>query len=190
MLKKSILSLVAVLLLSFSLNAQFLDFRQNNERGFLGVQLGQAGSGTDYHDFGFGVSMSVYGLYVDFLLAPPEYTDDNHLINELWDDDEAYTINFGYQIPILPWLRVAPIIGYSQCNYGYTDIGTLNQHIEEDGDISNSHDYVVEKRFHELNYGGALFVELFGNIELYGVYTRRAIYGGISLNLNWNGWLY
>lgn len=188
MTKKSTLFLAIALLVSLPLRAQFLDFNQNNDRGFLGLQLGQAGSGTEFSDLGFGVSLSVYGVYLDFLIAPPEYSNDNHLINELWDDDEAWCINLGYQIPIFPWLRVAPIVGYSQCNYGYTDLGTQNLHLEENGDITNRHDYVVVKRYHEFNFGGALFVELFHHIELYGVYTRRAIYGGVSFDLNWGGW--
>lgn len=188
MLKKYLFIFVVAMSLAMPSKAQFFDISQNINRGFLGFQLGEAGHNTEFADFGFGFSLSVYGVYVDFLLAPPEHESDNHLINELWDDNEAYTINLGYQFPITPWLRVAPIIGYSQTNYGYTDLGTLNQHIDDYGDIHNRHDYVVEKRFHELNYGGALFLELFGHVELYGVYTKRAIYGGISVDLNWGGW--
>lgn len=183
MLKKSIILLALAMFLISTSKAQFLDFKQNNKRAYLGVQLGQAGTDTEFDGFGFGCSVSIYGVYADFLYSAPQYANDNHLVNELWDDYSAFTINLGYQIPLLPWLRVAPIIGYSQTNYGKTDIGTLNQHIEDDGDITISHDYNVEKRFHELNYGGALFVELFGVFELYGAYTRRSIYGGVSFNL-------
>lgn len=185
MLKKSISFFAVALLLALPVKAQFLDLNQNTNRAFLGAQLGQAGTNTEYHGIGFGVSLSVFGVYADFLWSTPQYTNDNHLINELWDDYSAYTINLGYQIPIFRWLRIAPIIGYSQTNYGYTDIGTLNQHIDEDGDIINHHDYIVKKRFHELNYGGAIFVQLFGHMEVYAAYTKRSIYGGLSFDLTW-----
>lgn len=192
MFNKSTLFIVVAMVMAIPSRAQFLDFKQNSERLFLGVQLGQAGTATEFHGFGWGLSLSVCGVYVDFLRSSPQYVSDNHLINELWDDYSAYTISLGYQIPVFPWLRLAPIIGYSQTNYGFTDIGTLNQHVDEDGNITNRHDYVVEKRFHELNYGGGVFVQPLDHLEFYGVCTRRAIYGGISIGgnattmRNWN----
>ena len=131
--------------------------------------------------------LPVCGVYVDFLLSPPRYEDDNHIVNELWDDDEAFSINIGYQIPVFPWLRIAPIIGYSQTNWGYIDASTINLEVNDNGSIRNHHDYEIEGRDHDFNYGGALFIKPFDHIEFYGVYTLRGIYGGINVDLNWTG---
>lgn len=187
MIKKSTLLFAVALLLALPSRAQFLDFTQNDDRVFMGVHLGQAGTGTKYPGFAGGFSVSVCGVYVDFLLSPPRYEDDNHIVNELWDDDEAFSINIGYQIPVFPWLRIAPIIGYSQTNWGYIDASTINLEVNDNGSIRNHHDYEIEGRDHDFNYGGALFIKPFDHIEFYGVYTLRGIYGGINVDLNWTG---
>ena len=174
-----------VLLLAFvgkSTNAQFLSLANNNSRLTIGFQLGETGWHTDYAGLGWGVSASICGFYADFLLRGPQHRYDKHVNQDIWRDDEAYTINVGYQIPITSWLRIAPIIGYSQTNYGITDMSTVNI---ERGEYSSSiyHDYYIQKRFHEFNYGAGLFLQPFKSVEIYGVYTARSIYGGISLNL-------
>ena len=163
-------------------NAQWFDFANNEERMTLGVHLGEAGFGTDYADLGFGVSLSCYGVYLDFILSGPQHKNDNHVNNTLWQDDEAWSINIGYQFPILSWLRIAPIVGYSQENYGVTDASTVNISVDEySGSIY--HDYYPMERFHHFNFGGALFAQIGRYVELYAVGTRYAIYGGIGLNI-------
>lgn len=176
---------ICALLLAFacnSVNAQFLDLANNNNRLTVGFQIGEAGWHTDYAGLGLGASLSVCGVYVDFLLSPPEHQHDNHVNQTLWNDDEAFTINVGYQIPITSWLRIAPIVGYSQTNYGITDMSTVNIEVNENSG-SIYHDYYPQERFHEFNFGGGLFIQPIKYAEIYAVGTRRAIYGGISLNL-------
>lgn len=179
---KIILFAVLLAIVGNSANAQFLSLANNNSRLTIGFQLGETGWHTDYAGLGWGVSASICGFYADFLLRGPQHRYDKHVNQDIWHDDEAYTINVGYQIPITSWLRIAPIIGYSQTNYGITDMSTVNI---ERGEYSSSiyHDYYIQKRFHEFNYGAGLFLQPFRYIELYGVYTARSIYGGISLNL-------
>ncbi len=147
-----------------SANAQMFNFADNNHHFTLGVQLGQAGVNTDYSGFGWGISTSLYGVYVDFLCAGPKHRNDHHVNSSRPSDHEAFAINVGYQIPVTSWLRIAPIIGYCQTNYGYTDI--------------------PQERFHDFNYGAGLFIQPFKYFEIYGVYTSRAIYGGLALNLS------
>lgn len=185
MIKKCILLFSAAILLALPSKAQFMSLGLNKDRYNVGIQFGQAGSKTDYHGFGLGMSFSVLGVYADFLISPPRYADDNHIKDELWQDDEAFTINFGYQIPIFSWLRIAPIIGYSQTNWGYVDASTINLEVQSDGQVSNHHDYEVVKRYHDFNFGGGIFIAPTEFLEIYGVYTVRSIYGGISFNLGW-----
>lgn len=147
--------------------------------------MGEAGSHTTYADIGVGASLSICGVYVDFLLAGPDNQNDKHVNDQVLPDDEAFTINVGYQIPILPWLRVAPIVGYCQTNYGVIDMSTVNIHVNEGSSTGSIyHDYYVAERFHYFNYGGGLFIQPFKFLELYGVYTVRSAYGGIAINLS------
>lgn len=165
-------------------NAQWFDLSNNRGRVSVGLQLGQAGTNTDYAGFGAGGSLSIMGFYFDALVSGPQHQNDKHVDNILWQDDEAFTISFGYQIPVLPWLRVAPIIGYCQTNYGLTDASTVNIHIDRSARRGSIyHDYYPQKRFHEFNYGGGLFIQPFKFVEIYAVGTIRAIYGGFSLCL-------
>ena len=181
---KIILFAVLLAFVGNSANAQLFDLASNKDRLTVGFQLGSAGVNTDYGGFAWGVSASLVGVYLDFLIAGPQHQNDKHVNNILWQDDEAFTINVGYQIPVLPWLRVAPIIGYCQTNYGLTDMSTVNIHIDPNARRGSIyHSYYPQKRFHEFNYGAGLFLQPFRYIELYGVYTARSIYGGISLNL-------
>ena len=165
-----------------TVRAQWFDFANNEDRATAGFQVGAAGFGTDYADIGIGASLSFYGVYIDFLLSGPEHKTDNHVNNTLWQDDEAWSLNVGYQIPILRWLRIAPIVGYAQENYGITDASTVNIAVNENSG-SIYHDYYPQERFHHFNYGAGLFVQIGRYVELYGVGTRYAIYGGIGLNL-------
>lgn len=168
-----------------SANAQMFNFADNNHHFTLGVQLGQAGVNTDYSGFGWGISTSLYGVYVDFLCAGPKHRNDYHVNSSRPSDHEAFAINVGYQIPVTSWLRIAPIIGYCQTNYGYTDMSTVRIHVSgryRRGSIY--HDYYPQERFHDFNYGAGLFIQPFKYFEIYGVYTSRAIYGGFALNLS------
>ena len=182
---KIILFAVLLAIVGKSANAQLFDLASNKDRLTVGFQLGSAGVNTDYGGFAWGVSASLVGVYLDFLIAGPQHQNDKHVNNILWQDDEAFTINVGYQIPVTSWLRIAPIIGYCQTNYGYTDMSTVRVQVTgryRRGSIY--HDYYPQERFHDFNYGAGLFIQPFKYFEIYGVYTSRAIYGGFALNLS------
>lgn len=177
--------LVAVLVaLVANANAQWLDFRNNDERYGIGLQLGMVGRGADYTGFGGGVSLNVYGIFIDYTQVGPEHKYDNHVTNTMYDDSVSCHLNVGYQIPVLPWLRIMPIVGYFQTNAGLTDATSVN--IETDGETAQIyHDYTVTDgtRQHKFNFGGGLVVTPFKYVDIYAVYTRYSIYGGISFNL-------
>ena len=182
---KIILFAVLLAFVGNSANAQLFDLASNKDRLTVGFELGSCGLNTDYGGFAWGVSASLVGVYLDFLIAGPQHQNDKHVNNTQFQDDEAFTINVGYQIPVLPWLRIAPIIGYCQTNYGITDMSTVNIHINTSGRSGSIyHDYYPQKRFHDFNYGAGIFLQPFRYIELYGVYTARSAYGGIALNLS------
>lgn len=184
-MKKKIFLIVALAALGISANAQWFDFSNNNERFGFGFQLGQSASGTEYATLGWGFSMHAYGVYMDVLMARPDHEFDNHVTNTLYRDSASYNIQLGYMIPVLPWLRVMPLIGYSQTNYGDTDATTVN--ISTDGESSSIyHDYTVVpgSRKHYFNFGVGVSVSPMKYFDLYAVYTAHAIYGGISLSIS------
>lgn len=189
-MKKSIL-LVALMALTMGASAQWLDFKNNANRYEIGFVLGEAGINTEFHDFGFGGSVSAWGVYVDFLKAGPKYRYDNHVADmtnpaAMVPDSTAWSLSVGYQIPILPWLRIMPIVGHSHNTSGYTDYSTVNIETNDSESGTSSqmyHDYIRQKGHGTFNYGGGIVVSPFSWLSLYGVYTVHTIYGGISINL-------
>ena len=181
---KKLFILVAMAFVAMSTNAQWFDFSNNNNRLGIGLQVGQSATGTEYAKLGFGISLSAMGGYIDFLRVTPEHQYDNHVTNTMYDDSSSININLGYQIPVLPWLRVMPLVGYCQTNYGKTDATTVN--IETNENTSQMyHDYDVTpgSRKHYYNLGLGLFVQPIKWIDLYAIGSLRGIYGGVSFNL-------
>ncbi|MCR4659119.1 MAG: hypothetical protein K5650_02360 [Bacteroidales bacterium] len=186
--------LVAALLAfaTFTVNAQWFDFSNNNNRFDVGVQFGVAGIGCPFHDFGVGASFDAYGVYIDFLDAGPKYKYDNHVEGmssgaAMVPDSNAWTLNVGYQIPVLPWLRIMPLIGFCRNTDGYTDFSTVNIEVNNSDNYSSAtmyHDYIKQHGSGRFNFGGGLFVTPIRWLNIYGVYTTHSIYGGIGLNLS------
>lgn len=187
---KKTLFLAALLAVTVGANAQWLDFSNNANRYEVGLNLGMAGLNTEFHDFGFGASLSVWGVYIDFIEAGPMHKYDNHVADmyssqALVPDSTAWTLSVGYQIPILPWLRVMPLIGHCHNTSGYTDYSTVN--IETSGSEYSStsqmyHDYIKQKGHGSLNFGGGLVISPIKWMSIYGVYTNHSIYGGVTFN--------
>ncbi len=186
-MKRSII-LAAILTLAMSANAQWFDFSNNNGRFDIGLQLGQTGIGTDFTRFGGGISADVYGVHLDFLGSGPMYKYDNHVDvgpTAQVPDSTVLNINFGYQIPVLPWFRVMPIIGHCHTTHGYTDFSTVNVEVDDDYSAQIYHDYVRQgPARHYLNYGCGLVIQPVKWVSIYGVYTTCSIYGGVSLNIS------
>ena len=133
-MKKTVFILAAMMAVAMSANAQWFDFRNNVHRYEIGINLGVAGLGTQCHDFGFGASLSAWGVYLDIVTAGPKYKYDNHVNagpTAMVPDSTATSISLGYQIPVLPWLRIMPIVGHTHVTSGYTDFSTVNIEVNE-----------------------------------------------------------
>ena len=183
MMKKLI---VLATLLSFTVcaNAQMFDFSSNVHRYEVGFNLGQMATGTPYARMGFGVNALAWGFYLDFNKVPAQHKFDGKFSDRMWEDDESFSINAGYQIPVLRWLRIMPVIGYGQTNEGLTDASTINV---ETGENSSTvyHTYTVDpaSRVDYFNYGGGISIQPLKWFSVNFVYTRFAYYGGIAINL-------
>lgn len=159
-------------------------FEANFKRLEFGLNIGQVGSFTDYARFGMGANLLVGGFYLDFLHAEPQHKYDSHVSDTQWNDNQAFCINAGYQIPILNWLRIMPLIGYAQTNDGITDGSSMSVSTSDDS-LTFYHRYEVTpgSRTHYFNYGGGISVQpcMWFSINL--VATRYALYGGVGMNI-------
>lgn len=148
--------------------------------GVVGYHFGNGSIDKTYMDFGCGLSVSLIGLYVDFMYQSPEHRWGKKISPDIYHDHTALTINVGYKVPVLPWLNLIPMIGYSNETTGWTDCSTINIDYENQ---SIYHDYDRETINSHFNYGVGLSVKPINWLELGGVCTAHAVYGNISLNL-------
>lgn len=160
------------------------DFSVNPSRMEAGITLGQAGSFTPYAHFGAGAYFLYGGVYADFIVAEPQHKFNGELSDTDWNDTMAFCINAGYQIPVVSWLRIMPLLGYCQTNEGITKGGSLHMSTDENG-TTWYHDYKVTPgtRIHRFNYGAGLSIQPCKWFSVNLVATRYAIYGGIGLDI-------
>ena len=181
-MKKALLA-AALLLVSFGAKAQLFDFSNNNDRYELGINIGQAGSFSEYANFGMGLNTVVWGVYVDFLKADAQHKYDNHVTDTQYNDTEAFSINVGYQIPILRRIRIMPLVGYSQTNEGVTDCSTVNiSGGESSATMYHDYDVTPGSRRHYFNFGGGISIQPCRWFSINAVVTANAIYGGIGID--------
>ena len=180
---KKLIAIAMLLSSAFLADAQVFDFSSNNGRLEGGFVAGLAGYGTKYQGLGSGVSLTVYGAYLDYIQYGPQHRYSSVITDTEWDDTMALSLNVGYQVPVLPWLRVMPVVGYTQTNEGKTKGNEVD--VDVDDSFSWHHPYKVTRgsRIHRFNYGGGLSVQPLKWFSLNFVYTHDAIYGGISINM-------
>ena len=186
MKKKSIILFTLLALTVGSVKAQWFDFSRNMEDATLGFNLGVVGYHFNgqidktYTGLGAGASVSLLGVYIDFIYQSPEHKWDRTVTMEEYADQTALTINVGYKIPVLPWLNLTPMIGYSNETYGRTLGNSIGVDTENH---SIYHDYVRDGVFNHFNYGAGLSVKPINWLEIGGVCTSHAVYGNLSVNL-------
>ena len=172
-------------MMTISAKAQWFDF-SNNQRASIGLNVGAVGYTlssqglyTDLAGLGFGASLSISGMYLDFIYQWPEHKYSNQVGVPDWYDHTALTINVGYQIPVLSWLYLTPLVGYSNETTGIT---RANQITAENSSIV--HKYERQAIYNHFNYGVGLMVRPFKSIEIGAVATSHAIYGNISYSFS------
>ena len=188
-MKKVALFVVLFSMMTISAKAQWFDF-SNNQRASIGLNLGVVGydlnsQGLDKSiaNFGIGANVSFAGIYVDFIYQNPEHRWDRKITEQEYLDQTALTINLGYQIPVLSWLYVTPLIGYSNETWGRT----LGNSIGVDSEShSIYHDYVRDSINNHFNYGIGVMFRPIEVLEIGSVATSHALYGTISISGNFN----
>ena len=181
--KKSIILVALLAVMTFSAKAQWFDF-SNNLRASVGINVGMVGYNynfqsldTELANLGVGASFSIAGAYIDFIYQNPEHRYSSAVGVSDWHDHTALTINAGYQIPVLSWLFVTPLVGYSNETTGITRANNITA---EHSKIV--HRYDRQTISHHFNYGVGLMVRPIRWIEIGAVATTHAIYGNISIS--------
>ena len=195
-MKKAFLLLIAIIC-TISAHAQvsggaalekevhLFDFSLNASRLEAGITVGQVGSFTDRARFGLGAYALYNGIYLDFIKADPQHKYNNRLSDTQYNDTAAFIIDAGYQIPVVKWLRLMPLVGYTQTNEGITDGASLNHSYDTDTGSTWYHDYTVTpgSRLHYFNYGAGISVQPCKWFSINLIASRYALYGGIGLDL-------
>lgn len=186
-MKKSSIILVALLALTIgSVKAQWFDFSQNMSDVTIGVNVGVVGYHFNgqidktFSGLGVGASVSLVGVYMDFIYRSPEHKWDKTVTLAEYPDQTALTINMGYKIPVTSWLNLIPLVGYSNETSGRTIGNSINVDTENH---SIYHDYVRDEIYNHFNYGVGLSVKPINWLEIGGVCTAHAVYGNLSFNL-------
>lgn len=184
-MKKVTLFAVLFSLMTISAKAQWFDFSNNHRAsigfnaGVVGYHLEKEGFDTKFADFGIGGSLSIEGCYIDFIYQRPEHRYSNQVAVDDWDDHTALAINVGYQLPVLRWLFLTPMIGYSNETTGIT---YANQITAENSSIV--HKYESQTIEHHFNYGVGLTLRPIKWIEIGAMATSHAIYGNIAFSMS------
>jgi len=71
------------------------------------------------YDFALGASISVYGVYFALAYREPAFNSTTSV--GTWSDSMVYAMHGGFQIPILEYLKVAPVFGVACYSEGTTD---------------------------------------------------------------------
>ena len=181
---KKALVIAAFLLAAIGAKAQVFDFSSNRDHYEADLYIGVSGFGTPRADWGLGGGLSFWGAYVGWVKAGPRHRYAHTDTGEKWNDKVATTVNLGYQIPILNWLRLTPVLGYCQTNEGITDGSKVETEYDDDS-WTLYHPYKVTRgsREHYFNYGLGLSVQPIKWVSLKFFATRYAMYGGISITL-------
>ena len=185
-MKKIAILAVLLSMVTASAQAQWFDLSNNAKDFTLGLNLGVVGYHFNgqidktYADFGYGISASLGGIYLDFMYQSPEHRWTKQYQALKYRDHTALTINVGYKIPVLSWLNITPLIGYSNETEGWTDCSTAHVDYES---RSIYHDYDRETIRNHFNYGLGISVKPIKWLEIGGVCTAHAVYGNLSLNL-------
>ena len=183
-MKRLIISLV-LLSVTVCARAQLFDFSSNNNRYEVGMNFGQMAFNTQYARFGVGLNTLAWGVYLDLNMTAAQHKFERKFSDTQWNDDEFFNINLGYQIPVLPWFRMMPLIGYAQTNEGITDASTFN--INPGEELSSMyHTYAVTpgSRIHYFNFGGGVSIQPLKWFSINFAYTRYAVYGGLAIDID------
>lgn len=181
-MKRTLLLIVLALTTAVSASAQWFDF-SSNERLDVGFNIGRVAHNTPYARMGYGVFVNAWGVYLDFMEAFPQHRFNRTIQDTQWEDDKTLVATVGYQIPILPWVKIMPLAGYVQTSEGLTDGSTLNIGGVYQSRFYHNFNVTPGSRVHYFNFGGGLSIQPLSWLSINGIFTRYAIYGGVGINI-------
>ena len=174
---KNICFLLVAFFVSMSKNAQLLqgDGLLENKGGSIGFIGGAVGINDDPSAPALGLNGTIYGIYIDFLFWPRAHANSTD-VDKHENEKQAISAHIGYQIPLLKWLSIIPIAGYTQVENGTTD----GSHWKSSSSSGIVNSYVVDEDNKGFDFGGILVFNISKSVRVYATGTTRAVYGGIG----------
>ena len=173
-MEKFILLIFVLGLSTMSLFAQTF-FERNNNRFSMGVQVGKVYNPEVFKYPTYIINVSYYGVYLDIGGCPRSHRSDVRV--DKWKDSSYFTFHVGYQLPVLNWLRVTPLVGYYCHKSGYTD--GYDYTVDKYG-IHNRFDVTDQKS--GFDFGGNLQFDI-NRFSIFCTFTKKLWYAGLGFNV-------
>ena len=184
-MKKILILFIAVFALCSSSSYSQNMFEYNKTIEF-GIHFGAVDQHNGAH-MGFQTLMAnvaIYGVYLDVGGWAPAHGRDVNVGK--WDDEKCFAFHGGYQIPIARWLKITPMIGYYNHQYGHTNgwDWTVDNH-----GIKNK--FNASWKSVGFDYGGQIQFNIKCsdniNFNIMGTLTKNMWYGGLGIGINLSG---
>ena len=157
---------------------EYNDFFARNNNVSINLQFGAVDNINNKHA-GFQTMMfgiSAYGVYMDIGGWPASHTSDYFYGDR--DDEKCFAIHGGYQIPVLPFLKITPLLGYYEHQIGWTDGDWY--YIDRYGDIHNH--FITEYEYRGFDYGAQIQFDIY-RLSIVGTVTKNMWYAGLGVNI-------
>lgn len=126
-------------------------------------------------------SISCYGIYADIGGWSPKHANDYRHYD--WDDEDCFAFHVGYQIPVMRYVKITPIIGYYEHRFGWTD--GYNKYWDYYGEPHNA--FITEYKIERFDCGGQIQLSIpcsdNVNFNLMGTCTTNMFYGGLGVSV-------
>ena len=188
-MKVKILFLVATMLVrTYGFEAQsqtrkstVFKWPKTNKNISLGVMYGNICASDKLNKHAWGFNMQIYGFYFDCLMKPRNHNNDVAI--DKWNETEALSYHFGYQIPIVEyvsnWFNL----------HGMTIIALDKMLYFTGGDLANGRAELMDsalglvKENPLIGHGIAYFESRFNNGYVHNIFVQMMMEGGIILTL-------
>ena len=147
-------------------------FEYANQTWSIGIMGGGIGIFDDKTRGGFGLNLTIKGIYLDFLGKGSSHKSDTKV--DKWKESSGTVFHVGYQLPVTKSFRVIPVIGYY--TLGSTTTDGYDWKVTSSG-ISNKTSTSIDSR--GVDYGGILVLNS-RHVNFYGACTTHALYGGVA----------
>lgn len=127
------------------------------------------------YNFSVGASVCYRCFYLDASFKSPKYGSTTNV--GVWEDSKGFTFHLGYQIPIVYYFRVTPVIGMVNYSYGKTDGWDWTV---DSGGVHNEYTAEEESRWFDYGISTQYAFNKVSRLTLNASITRRTFNIGLG----------